>query len=54
MVRLYELGLGITPLERVEVAPIVEKIVENKLRWFEHVVKRLCMFVRIANKRFLL
>jgi len=26
--------------ERVEVAPIVEKLVENKLRWFEHVERR--------------
>jgi len=25
--------------ERVGVAPIVEKLVENRLRWFEHVEK---------------
>jgi len=30
-----------TPLERVGVAPIVEKLVENKLRWFGHVERRL-------------
>ena len=28
------------PLERVGVAPIVEKLVENRLRWFEHVERR--------------
>jgi truncated hemoglobin YjbI len=27
--------------ERVEVAPIVEKMVESRLRCFEHAVKRL-------------
>jgi len=26
--------------ERVGVAPIVEKLVENRLRWFEHVERR--------------
>ena len=30
-----------TPLERVGVAPIVEKLVENRLRWLEHVERRL-------------
>ena len=29
-----------TPLERVGVAPIVEKLVENRLRWFGHVERR--------------
>ena len=29
-----------TPLERVGVAPIVEKLVENRLRWFKHVERR--------------
>ena len=29
-----------TPLERVGVAPIVEKMVENRLRWFGHVERR--------------
>jgi len=29
-----------TPLERVGVAPIVEKLVENRLRWLEHVERR--------------
>jgi len=26
------IGLGMTPLERVGVAPIVEKLIENRLR----------------------
>jgi hypothetical protein len=30
-----------TPLERVGVAPIVEKLVENKLKWFVHVERKL-------------
>jgi len=29
-----------TPLERVGVAPIVEKLEENRLRWFGHVERR--------------
>ena len=29
-----------TPLERVGVAPIVEKLVENRLTWFGHVERR--------------
>jgi predicted transcriptional regulator len=29
-----------TPLERVGVAPIVEKFVENRLRWFGHIERR--------------
>jgi hypothetical protein len=47
VVRLDEIGLGMTPLERerererVGVAPIVEKMVENRLRWFGHVERRL-------------
>jgi len=27
----------ITPLKRVRVTPIVEKVIENRLKWFEHV-----------------
>lgn len=27
--------------ERVEIPPIVEKKIENKLRWYEHVEKKL-------------
>jgi hypothetical protein len=36
------IGLGMTPLERerVRVAPIIEKLVENRLRWFRHVERR--------------
>jgi len=30
-----------TPLERVGVTPIVEKLIENKLRWFGHIERRL-------------
>jgi len=30
-----------TIMERVGVAPIVEKFVENRLRWFGHVERRL-------------
>ena len=40
MVRLKKIGLGMTPLERVGVAPIVENLVENRFRWFEHVERR--------------
>jgi hypothetical protein len=40
VVRLDEIGLGMTSLERVGVTPIVEKLVENKLRWFVHVERR--------------
>jgi len=29
-----------TILERVGVAPIVEKMIEARLRWFEHVERR--------------
>jgi len=29
-----------TSLERVGIAPIVEKLVENRLRWFGHVERR--------------
>jgi len=32
--------LEMTTLERVGVAPIVENIVETRLRWFEHVERR--------------
>jgi len=34
------IGLEMTPLERVGVTPIVEKLVENRLRWFGHVERR--------------
>jgi len=34
------IGLGIAPLERVGVTPIVEKLIENRLRWFRHVERR--------------
>jgi len=35
------IGLGMTPLEREwGVEPIVEKLVENRLRWFGHVERR--------------
>ena len=37
MVRLDDIGSWMPPLERVGVAHIVEKMVENRLRWFEHV-----------------
>jgi len=40
VVRLEGIGLGMTPLERESwgsIAPIVEKMVENRLRWFGHV-----------------
>jgi len=40
VVRLKKIGLGMTPLERVGVAPIVENLVENRFRWFEHVERR--------------
>lgn len=34
---LDKVGLGVNALEIVEVACIVEKIVESHLRWFRHV-----------------
>jgi hypothetical protein len=37
VVRLDVIGLEMAILERVEVTPIVEYMVENRLRWFEHV-----------------
>jgi len=40
VVRLEGIGLGVTSSyyrERVGVAPIVEKMVENRLRWFGHI-----------------
>ena len=40
MVRLDKIRLEMTILERVEVAPIVEKMVETRLRWFGHVERR--------------
>jgi len=40
-----------TSLERVRVAPIVEKLVENRLRWFGHVERRLVdIVVRRVNQ----
>ena len=41
MVRLDGIGLGITPLERENEGSTVEKLVENRLRWFGHVERRL-------------
>jgi hypothetical protein len=35
------IGLEMTTLERVGVAPIVEKIMETQLRWFRYVERRL-------------
>jgi len=40
VVRIDMIGLGMTLLERVGVAPIVEKLVENRVRWFGHVERR--------------
>jgi len=40
VVRLDKIRLEMTILERVEVAPIVEKMVETRLRWFGHVERR--------------
>ena len=40
MVRLDEIELETTTLERVGVPPIVEKMVETRLRWFGHVERR--------------
>jgi hypothetical protein len=34
------IGLEMATLERVGVAPIVEKIMETRLRWFWHVERR--------------
>lgn len=44
MVRLYEIGLEMTleTREEVGVAAIVEKTVENRLRWFGYVECWLC------------
>jgi len=41
VVRLDGIGLGITPLERENEGSTVEKLVENRLRWFGHVERRL-------------
>ena len=40
MVRLSGIELEMLTLERVGVAPIVEKMVETRLRWFAHVERR--------------
>jgi len=40
MARLDGIELEMTTLERFWVAPIVEKMVETRLRWFEHVERR--------------
>ena len=45
MVRLYEIGLEMTTLERVGAAPIVAKMVETMLRWFRHVKRRSVYYV---------
>ena len=44
MVRLDMIGLGMTPLERVGVAPIVENLVENR-RSEERRVGKECLDV---------
>lgn len=46
MVRLDKIRLRLTRLERVlEVTYIVKMMVENRLRWFEHVEKRSVNYV---------
>ena len=45
MVRLDEVELEMRILERIRVTPIVEKMVENKFRWFRHVERRHVDFV---------
>ena len=46
MVRLDRIELDMTTLEReLEVAPIVEKIVETRLGWFGHVERKLLDYV---------
>ena len=40
MVRLDWIELEMTTLEKVGVAPIVEKMEETRLRWFRHVERR--------------
>lgn len=47
MVRLDNVELEMTTLKRegVGVAPIVEKLVETRLRWFDHVEKILIEFI---------
>jgi len=40
LLRLDEIGLEMTTLERVGVAPIVEKVVETRFKWFGHVERR--------------
>lgn len=37
MIRLDEIKLKMTTLKRIEVAPIEEKMIEIRLRWFEYV-----------------
>jgi len=41
VIRLDVIELETTTLERVGVAPIVEKVVEIRLRWFGHVERKL-------------
>lgn len=50
--RLDGIGLEMTTLERVGIAPIVKKmVVETGLRWFEHVERRPIDFVvRIVDR----
>jgi hypothetical protein len=47
VLRLNMIGLQMKPLKRVGVAPIVEKMVESKLRlrWFGHVERTHVDFV---------
>lgn len=40
MVKLDEIGLGMTTLKRVGIISIVEKMVETRLRWLGHVERR--------------
>jgi len=40
VVRLDGIGFKMITLERVGVSPIVEKMVDNKLRWFGHAERR--------------
>lgn len=40
MLRLGGIGLEMTESSRVVVALVVEKMVETRLRWFDHVERR--------------
>jgi len=41
MVKLDRIALEMTILERDEIGPIVEKMVETRIRWFEHAERYL-------------